>query len=96
MSRIGIRFALGAHSSDIKRMIVCQGLYPVVAGLVVGLAATLATGHLIRELLFGIEPWDLPSLFLTTGVVGFVSFAVILNQCRRSNFLDPAQLLRAQ
>jgi predicted permease len=93
---IGIRLALGAASFDVRRMLITQGLAPVMAGLIAGLAATLAFGHLLGELLFAIEPWDPPSLTLTAAVVGLVSLAVILNQCRRSAFIDPARLLRIE
>jgi predicted permease len=93
---IGIRLALGASTVDVRRMLISQGLAPVMAGLVAGLAGTLAFGHLMRELLFAIEPWDPASLALTAAVVGLVSLAVILNQCRRSAFIDLARLLRTE
>jgi predicted permease len=93
---IGIRLALGADNGDVRRMLITQGLAPVMAGLAAGLTATLAVGHLLGELLFAVEPWDPTSLAVTAAVVGLVSLAVILDQCRRGAFIDPAKLLRTE
>src|SRR5207253_297154 len=49
---IGVRMALGAQARDVVRLIVRQGMTPVVFGLVVGLAAALALGRLITSQLF--------------------------------------------
>ena len=43
---IGVRMALGAQTRDILRLIVRQGMKPVVFGLAIGVAATLAVGRL--------------------------------------------------
>ncbi|MCP4902715.1 MAG: ABC transporter permease [bacterium] len=93
---IGIRLALGAHRSGVRRMIITQGLVPVVAGLLVGLAATLVVGHLLGEMLFGVQPWDLPSLTFTFVVVGLVSLAAVLTQSWRVGSLNLSQLLHTE
>src|SRR5437667_1896941 len=49
---IGVRMALGAQTKDILRLIVNQGMRPVVLGLVIGLAAALALGRLITSQLY--------------------------------------------
>ncbi|HSV63272.1 MAG TPA: ABC transporter permease, partial [Chthoniobacterales bacterium] len=46
-SEIGVRMALGAQTADIWRLVVHQGMQPVVFGLLIGLAAALALGRLI-------------------------------------------------
>src|SRR5438309_1675870 len=44
---IGIRMALGAQTSDVLRLVLNQGMRPVIIGLGVGIAATFALGRLI-------------------------------------------------
>ncbi len=55
---IGIRIALGARGADVVRLLVRQGMAPVLLGLGVGLAGALALTRLIRGLLFNVTPTD--------------------------------------
>jgi putative ABC transport system permease protein len=55
---IGIRLALGAKASQIRNMIVRQGMGLAVAGVVVGMGAAWACSRLIESLLFGVNARD--------------------------------------
>jgi ABC-type antimicrobial peptide transport system permease subunit len=57
-NEIGIRMALGAQRSQVLRMVIRQGMTPVVLGLAAGIAAALVFGRAIRGLLFGVQPSD--------------------------------------
>lgn len=58
-TEIGVRLALGAGPSDIRRMVLRQGGIVTVAGLGLGLLAALGTASLVQALLYGVSPWDL-------------------------------------
>ena len=55
---IGVRMALGAQTVDVLRLIVKQGMTPVVFGLAVGLAAALALGRLLTSQLYQVSAYN--------------------------------------
>jgi putative ABC transport system permease protein len=57
-----IRMVLGASSSGLTRLALRHGLWPTAIGCVVGLAAALALGHLLANLVYGVGVWDRTSL----------------------------------
>jgi len=80
-SELAIRLALGAHPSRVGRLILVQGLTPVVFGLAIGLAAGVASARLVASLLFGVTPAQ-PAVLVT---VILVVLAVAVVAC-----LEPA------
>jgi len=91
---LGIRMALGAELQDLLRMVLHQGMAPVIVGLVAGVVAAIFAGRLIGSLLFGVSAND-P---LTLAAVAFVVAAVALVACyvpaRRAMRVDPMVALR--
>ena len=61
-NEIGIRAALGAQPSDLRWLVVRQGLAPVFIGLLGGILAALALGRVLGGLLFEIKPTIPPRL----------------------------------
>jgi ABC-type antimicrobial peptide transport system permease subunit len=55
---MGIRIALGARPGDIHRLVIAEGVIPVTAGLVAGLAGSILIGRSIASLLFDVRPAD--------------------------------------
>jgi putative ABC transport system permease protein len=91
---IGIRMALGAHSGEIMRMVLGQGIVIVGCGVVAGLAAAAAAGQLVGGFLVGVSPTD-PVTFigvsvLMTSVALFASFV----PAWRAAKVDPMVALR--
>jgi ABC-type antimicrobial peptide transport system permease subunit len=74
---IGLRLALGASRGGIARLVVATGLAPAAVGLLLGIACSAAAGPLLRSLLFGVAPLDLPSFT----VVAVLLAAVTLIAC---------------
>ena len=58
MPEIGIRMALGATGRDVTRMLVGRGLRLAVAGVAIGVAATLVLTRVVSSfssLLYGVR-----------------------------------------
>ena len=60
---IGIRLALGAQGSQVKNMIVRQGMVLAIVGVVIGLGAAFWLSRFISSFLFGVNKWD-PMVFV--------------------------------
>ena len=95
-TEIGIRVALGAKREQVMRTMLFDGMRPALFGLVVGLAASLEAGQLMRDLLYGIKPLD-PAVYavVATTLVAVAAFACIIPSWRASR-LDPMRALRAE
>ncbi len=91
---IGIRMALGAGSSQIRKMVVFQGLRPAITGVVVGLAASFALTRLIVGLLFGVTPLDLLAFSTVPIILLAVALIAVWLPATRAGRVDPALALR--
>ena len=91
---IGIRMALGANPSDVLRLVLREGMFVVLAGVLVGVAAAFGLSRFLASVLFGVRPAD-P---LTFASVVFVLVVVALLACyipaRRATRVDPLVALR--
>ena len=84
---IGIRMALGAGTGVVRWSVLAETMTLVVVGLVIGIPAAFAGGRLVRTALFGLEPFDVPSVLLTVlAVVGVSLLAGYLPARRASRF----------
>ncbi|HVG64159.1 MAG TPA: FtsX-like permease family protein, partial [Hyalangium sp.] len=93
---MGIRMALGASRASVLRLVVGQGLRLTAFGMVLGVAASLAVGRLLRGLLFGISASD-PLTFLgVVGVLGSVALLASYLPARRATTVEPVTALRSE
>jgi predicted permease len=94
VQEIGIRMALGASPRDVLRLVIGQGLLPVVLGIALGAAAAFGLGRLIASQLYGVKPTD-PATFLgATALVLIVACLACLAPARRAMRVDPMVALR--
>jgi predicted permease len=96
VAEIGIRMALGAQRSEILRLVLMDGMRPVLFGLAMGLLGGAAAGTLIKSILYGTRPLD-PIVF--AGMIGILlltaaiaSAIPALRACR----IEPTQALRTE
>jgi predicted permease len=91
---LGIRLALGATRGNLLRLVAGQGLKLALAGVALGLIASLALSRLLKSLLFGVSPTD-P---LTFGSIAILLIAIALLACylpaRQATKVDPLIALR--
>jgi predicted permease len=91
---IGVRMALGARPQDILKMVVGQGALYASVGLGLGMAGALGATHIIRGLLFSVEPTD-PAVFLGVALMAATfSLAATYLPARRATKVDPMVALR--
>jgi ABC-type antimicrobial peptide transport system permease subunit len=93
---IGIRLALGAQQSELRRMFVLSAMTLAGIGVAIGLAAAVALMRLMKSLLFGISPLD-PLTYVAVPIV-LVAAAVLASYlpARRAAAVDPVEALRAE
>ncbi|HET6957003.1 MAG TPA: ABC transporter permease [Vicinamibacterales bacterium] len=92
---IGIRMAIGADRAVVLRMILRQGLLLSVVGLVVGLAASVGAGRVMRAAFpSGNDQRDVAALLIVIPVVLAVTFLAAYLPARRASRVNPVQALR--
>jgi len=93
---MGVRLALGAAPSDIIRLVVSQGIKPVLLGAALGLGAALIAAPAFVTLLFKVGPTD-PVTFAAVAVT-VVAAGLLASwlPARRASRVDPTTALRAE
>ncbi|PYR89201.1 MAG: hypothetical protein DMF84_25295 [Acidobacteria bacterium] len=91
---IGIRLALGAQISQVKNMVIRQGMLLAIAGVVIGVAAAFALARLITAFLFGVTARD-PIVFAGVPLLlALVALLAVWLPARRASQVDPIVALR--
>jgi predicted permease len=93
---IGLRIALGAQRASVYRLVLRDGLFPVAAGAVAGVAVAFASARLVRSLLFQVSPYDPLLAIGAFCVLLAVGTAASLLPARRAASVDPMQALRTE
>lgn len=93
---IGIRLAMGASQSQIRRVVMGEGLRLTSIGAVVGLLLAVAAGQLMASILFGVSPSDPVTLGLVVLVFVGVAVGSSLSPALRASRVSPLSILRAE
>jgi putative ABC transport system permease protein len=93
---IGVRMALGAQTRDVLRLVVSQGMKPVLSGLALGVIATFALGRLIAAQLYQVSAHDPVLLGGATVLLTATALMACLLPARRATLVYPIQALRSE
>jgi predicted permease len=93
---IGIRIALGAQPKDVLKLVVGQGMRPVLVGIAGGVAAALVFGRLLSSLVFGVAPTDPLTFASVAGLLGFIALVACFVPARQATRIGGVQALREE
>jgi ABC-type antimicrobial peptide transport system permease subunit len=91
---LGIRMALGAQSSNIRNMVVRQGMLLAGIGVVVGIGGALWLAHFLTSFLFGVKTWDLTAFIITPFLLSVIALLAVWIPARRATRVSPITALR--
>jgi predicted permease len=93
---IGIRIALGADRAAVVRMIVGEAARLLAISLSLGVTLSIAGAYSAAALLYGLTPWDPPTLAIATAGLGLVATLASWIPARRAARLEPIAALRQE
>jgi putative ABC transport system permease protein len=91
---IGVRLALGAAPTGIRRMVLGHGGRLALLGLAIGLGAAVMLGELLAKLLFGVSRYDAPTFITVPLVLGAVTLVASWIPASRAMRMDPLTAIR--
>jgi predicted permease len=92
---IGVRMALGAQATRVRRMVVGQGARVVGLGVVLGLGVTLVATRALGSLLFGVAANDPVTISVVAATMVAVGALASYLPARRASQVDPIESMRA-
>lgn len=95
-NEIGIRMTLGAGRGEILSMILREAGLLLAAGLVAGIALSLAAGRAAGSMLFGLKPYDPLTLALAAALLAVIALAAGYVPAVRASRLNPTEALREE
>jgi predicted permease len=91
---IGIRMALGASHSDVLKMVVADGLKPILLGVGIGFAVALALGRVVSSLIYGVRPTDPLTFATVASLLIAVGILATIVPAYRATRVEPVRTLR--
>jgi putative ABC transport system permease protein len=91
---IGIRLALGARGPDVLRLVIGQGMKPVIVGVALGLTGAYALTRVMANLLFSVSSTDTTVFIGVAALLATVALLACYLPARRAMRVDPLIALR--
>jgi predicted permease len=93
---LGVRMALGAQRSNLRNMVIRQGMVLTVIGVVIGTGGAIWLTHFLASFLFEVKPLD-PMVFVATPLLmSLVALVSVWVPALRATRVDPMSALRVE
>jgi len=86
---IGVRMALGAQTRDVLRLVVNQGMKPIVIGLAIGIVSAFVLGRLLTTQLYEVSAHNPALLVGSTVLLAAIALIACVVPARRAAHVDP-------
>jgi predicted permease len=93
---IGIRMALGAHPTDVFKLIMKQGALQTAVALAVGILLALGAGRVLAQMLYEVSPADPIALAVASVLLGTAALLACFFPARRATKVSPMTALRTE
>ena len=91
---IGIRAALGARGSDVRRLVLGRGIRLAGIGVLLGAIAAAGLGRLVSSFVVGVSPTDPLTFGGVAALLAIVALVASYIPARRASRVDPMTSLR--
>ena len=93
---LGLRLALGAAPSDLRQLVVANGLKLALIGSAFGIVGAFAVSRLISSLLFGVKSTDSVTFVGVCLLLVFATLPATYVPALRATRVDPMETLRCE
>jgi predicted permease len=93
---LGVRMALGAQASNLRNMVIGQGMILAGAGVVLGIGAAFWLTRFLASFLFGVKAWDPVAFIVTPLLLSAVALLAVWIPAQRATRVDPMTALRLE
>lgn len=87
--------ALGARAPDVIRMVMTEGMQPVLLGVVLGVGGAYAASRLLTSYVHGVTPTDPLTFAGVVAVLAAVGLLATVVPARRAVRVDPSRVLNS-
>jgi predicted permease len=91
---MGIRMALGAQASHIRKLVIRQGMMLALIGVAIGLAGAFGLTRFLASFLFDVKAWDPFAFVVTPLLLTAVALLAVWVPAERAVGVDPMSALR--
>ena len=92
---IGVRLALGAAPSAVRRMVVLQGMRLAIVGVLIGVGGAYMLAHYMATMLFGVAARDLTVFIAVPLLLAVIALLAVWIPAARASRIDPLGALRS-
>jgi ABC-type antimicrobial peptide transport system permease subunit len=95
-NEIGLRMALGADRTHVVKMILRGALWQIGVGLGLGIPLAILAGKLMKDQLFGVQPWDPRMIAGAAVLLAAAALVASVAPVRRAAGVEPMVALRTE